>query len=1257
MPRAFVSLEFGRGELIELEAFLLDSDQEISSIVVAGDIVDFVDLTILPPAPFEIVSVSPENAEIDVALASTIKIEFTEPLRLDDEGLPALALGMVPEPESGPLFREDLLIDEDGLVVCLDVDLAPNTDYSFLIQGAESENGLGLEESQLIVFSTSDVLADGVITGNLGLPSRLPRNAVVRAPATVLLIPFTEFDGSDPESAGFAVAATLSFDGSFAFEHVPSGRFVVAAGVDVAVPQGFRLSRSDRLDFEAFERGGAFGLEAPPGFVERPFFGASDDDDLRAGDHVDVALQIEDIRRVALRVLGFAFGGQDPREAPEGEVLFVDAPDEVFDLAIGFTEALARGRNRVELKAALDPRAPSGRIMRDFSAIENGQVIVFHDIELVPNEITVLTIGYARGESGAELAEPFHLAIAPAGVAVEDFVFGDVSGRVTLTGADLDEGVVFLWDPLGEEVEPLAGAVLEADGSFLIEEVFAGFYSAWVELSTTDGRDLLFLYDPNNTGEGDSFEVGAGLTDGIDFDLTVDDISEEVLTADLTLEGIDAADVDDELETALIEALALALGVDSSLISILSIEDGSAIITFQIADDPAIALDDVEVALSDPATLTEVEQDLQEVNAAITVNTDVDAGIADAVLAVAQTGVNSTATLSLDLDTSTGNQEAASAEVDAGATFDLAVYADSVTDLTGISIKVAFDSTQVEFLEAFEATDDEANVLQMEAGAISLFLPPRLIDNTAEFGGAILSATTNTAATGDGLVGVLRFSTFADYTGASLVLQQTLLSTFNGVVDTNKVETAALVSPPLDLLAQVEQLVAFDFDPAAGNGNVPHLGDVGINEEISVELYLNDVSDLVNYSIKLLYDPDQLSYVTFAENGFLSANGGTGIGLSPLFADNTVEIGASILGPTTGQGVTGSFHVGTMTFSTAATFTETDLLAIEASTKSFGGEQTPVELTAFARVSQDPIALAASEPTADFNGDGNVDFSDFFLFADAFGDPDADEQYNLDGVGGVDFGDFFLFADAFGQAAKAIADVSPARKPGRFLLEPSSTESGLHLALKAEGIGVRSYRAVIEYDASVYRLLSVGDETSVLGGEQGALTLSEESPGQVLVVGSRTGGLPAVEGELALLTFEPLQPEAEGLFRVRDAVVRRGDQLLVAPRELAEVEARWIPDRFALGANYPNPFNPATTIGFQLPVDAERVTLDIFDILGQRVRTLVDAPRQAGFHRMAWDSRDDAGHQIAAGVYFYRLEARAQSGERFEEVRKLLLLK
>lgn len=93
-----------------------------------------------------------------------------------------------------------------------------------------------------------------------------------------------------------------------------------------------------------------------------------------------------------------------------------------------------------------------------------------------------------------------------------------------------------------------------------------------------------------------------------------------------------------------------------------------------------------------------------------------------------------------------------------------------------------------------------------------------------------------------------------------------------------------------------------------------------------------------------------------------------------------------------------------------------------------------------------------------------------------------------------------------------------------------------------------------------------------------------------------------------------------------------------------------IPAPFSLGQNYPNPFNPATTIPFSLSTDG-RVTLAVYSITGQLVRTLADGILDAGAHTAVWDGRDESGNSAGAGIYLYRLK---NGG--FSETRRMLLL-
>ena len=94
-----------------------------------------------------------------------------------------------------------------------------------------------------------------------------------------------------------------------------------------------------------------------------------------------------------------------------------------------------------------------------------------------------------------------------------------------------------------------------------------------------------------------------------------------------------------------------------------------------------------------------------------------------------------------------------------------------------------------------------------------------------------------------------------------------------------------------------------------------------------------------------------------------------------------------------------------------------------------------------------------------------------------------------------------------------------------------------------------------------------------------------------------------------------------------------------------------LPDIFALHENYPNPFNPVTTITYDLP-ERIMVRLTVFDITGRRIREIVNGYQEAGFQSALWEGTDDRDQPVSGGLYFYQLKA----GE-FVETRKMLLIK
>jgi PKD repeat protein len=100
-------------------------------------------------------------------------------------------------------------------------------------------------------------------------------------------------------------------------------------------------------------------------------------------------------------------------------------------------------------------------------------------------------------------------------------------------------------------------------------------------------------------------------------------------------------------------------------------------------------------------------------------------------------------------------------------------------------------------------------------------------------------------------------------------------------------------------------------------------------------------------------------------------------------------------------------------------------------------------------------------------------------------------------------------------------------------------------------------------------------------------------------------------------------------------------------KEIADL----LPDHFELGQNHPNPFNPATSIHYSVPV-ASHVTITIYNILGEKVCSLVDRTVEPGYHSVIWNGTDSDGNTVSTGVYFYSMTA----GD-FSDTRKLLMMK
>ena len=243
---------------------------------------------------------------------------------------------------------------------------------------------------------------------------------------------------------------------------------------------------------------------------------------------------------------------------------------------------------------------------------------------------------------------------------------------------------------------------------------------------------------------------------------------------------------------------------------------------------------------------------------------------------------------------------------------------------------------------------------------------------------------------------------------------------------------------------------------------------------------------------------------------------------------------------------------------------------------------------------------------------------------------------------------------AFDAATRTIAGTPTAATAGAVIVIYTVIDSG-------------GKAAVLTFNITVNEELTLDDIFDLFGSSGKIVPTASHDLAEIgeFVVGQRVEDLvlPAASGGTAPLTYSLSPALPAGL--TFDAVTRT---IAGTPRVAAETAYTYTvtdangasaslslqtrPTAFSLADNFPNPFNPATTIKYALPQAAD-VELTVYNVIGQPVRTLVAEHQSAGRYAVEWDATNDGGHSLSSGMYFYRLQA----GGEFREVKKMLLLK
>ena len=231
----------------------------------------------------------------------------------------------------------------------------------------------------------------------------------------------------------------------------------------------------------------------------------------------------------------------------------------------------------------------------------------------------------------------------------------------------------------------------------------------------------------------------------------------------------------------------------------------------------------------------------------------------------------------------------------------------------------------------------------------------------------------------------------------------------------------------------------------------------------------------------------------------------------------------------------------------------------------------------------------------------------------------------------------------------------------RFKMErvnDPDAESGilkLHVSV-AQTDALKGYGFSLQYDAAKYEFVNATELNGNLlksgSGQETLFLSSNRTPGQVdigAVKVDRQGA--SGEGKLVELVFKTSGTPASDDFQVSESVLVGVDGAVDLLTQFEIGNLKPLPDQFNLDQNMPNPFNPSTVIGYNLP-EAGLVRLAIYNLLGQEVRVLVNERRDAGSFSATWDGADALGRRVASGIYLYRIQAGS-----FSATKRMLLLK
>jgi hypothetical protein len=259
----------------------------------------------------------------------------------------------------------------------------------------------------------------------------------------------------------------------------------------------------------------------------------------------------------------------------------------------------------------------------------------------------------------------------------------------------------------------------------------------------------------------------------------------------------------------------------------------------------------------------------------------------------------------------------------------------------------------------------------------------------------------------------------------------------------------------------------------------------------------------------------------------------------------------------------------------------------------------------------------------------------------------------------INFEDLMILAMNYGVVAPKLSAPADAKPAKEFALELQGQVIGDEMLVTVhvanDGRSVKGTSILLRYDPMCLAVKDVTGGTLFGPLGQFAFFAHREGKGTVQMDAAALGVDRTVDysGDIGTIRFKVLKSGETGLRFDGVKVRNRANEEVTIQTKLMEGASTTIPPPTAydLAQNYPNPFNPATTIIYQVP-EIAHVTLEVYNVLGERVATLVDEQQAAGYYRVEWNGKDSEQRSVSSGVYYCKILAGGFTG-----IKKMMLVK